>query len=173
MISSNSNAGVVGVPLFVKKSTLFVLLYCVIGITQAQQGGILEEIVVTAQKRSENIQDVSISITAVSGDDIRRFGFEDAVQVAEQIPNFNVDGAFGPGGPPQLSIRGVTVLDFSDSNESSVSMYFDEIYKGTTAGQTTQLFDMERVEVLRGPQGTLYGRKHDRRRGAFHFQSAY
>ena len=158
MISSNSNAGVAGVPLFVKKSALFVLLYCVIGITQAQQGGILEEIVVTAQKRSENIQDVSISITAVSGDDIRRFGFEDAVQVAEQIPNFNVDGAFGPGGPPQLSIRGVTVLDFSDSNESSVSMYFDEIYKGTTAGQTTQLFDMERVEVLRGPQGTLYGR---------------
>ena len=166
MIFTNSKAHL---PLTGKTSALFVLFCCLVGSTQAQQDNVLEEVVVTAQKRSENIQEVSISMTAITGDDIRRFGFEDAVQVAEQIPNFNVDGAFGPGGPPQLSIRGVTVLDFSDSNESSVSMYFDEVYEGTTSGQTAQLFDIGRVEVLRGPQGTLYGRNTTG--GVVHFVS--
>ncbi|MEJ8567211.1 TonB-dependent receptor [Elongatibacter sediminis] len=128
------------------------------GGVNAQQENLLEEVVVTAQKRAQNIQDVPIAITALTGKEIERFGFESAVQVAEQVPNFSVDGAFGPSGPPQLSIRGVSILDFSDANESSVAMYFDEIYKGTTSGQTSQLFDVERVEVLRGPQGTLYGR---------------
>lgn len=118
----------------------------------------LEEIVVTAQKRSENLQQVPISITALSGEALAAFGFENAAQISQQVPNFNVDGAFGPNGPPQLSMRGVSILDFSDSNESSVAMYVDEIYQGTVAGQTAQLFDLQRVEVLRGPQGTLYGR---------------
>ena len=128
-----------------------------VGSASAQESE-LEEIVVTAQKRAENLQDVPISITAMSGESLASFGFENAVQISQQVPNFNVDGAFGPNGPPQLSMRGVSILDFSDSNESSVAMYVDEISQGTVAGQTAQLFDLKRVEILRGPQGTLYGR---------------
>jgi iron complex outermembrane receptor protein len=122
------------------------------------QQAVIEEIVVTAQKRTEKLQDVGISMSAFSSEDVKAFGFDDGLQVSEQVPNFNFDAAFGPSGPPQLSIRGISILDFSDSNESSVAMYFDEIYKGTVAGQNAQLFDIERIEVLRGPQGTLYGR---------------
>ena len=148
---------------------VLVSLICAMGSLAAQQENVLEEVIVTAQKRVQNIQEVPISITVLTGNEIRRFGFENAVQIAEQVPNFSVDGAFGPSGPPQLSIRGVTVLDFSDANESSIAMYFDEIYMGTTSGQTSQLFDLQRMEVLRGPQGTLYGRNTTG--GVVHFLS--
>ncbi len=139
------------------------------GSLRAEEAG-LEEVVVTAQKRTENLQDVPISITALTGRELDSFGYQSAVQIAAQVPNFHIDGAFGPNGPPQLSMRGVSILDFSDSNESSVAMYFDDIYKGSVAGQVAQLFDMERVEVLRGPQGTLYGRNTPG--GLVHFISA-
>lgn len=151
------------------RALMIVCLCCATTDVSAQEENVLEEVNVTAQKRVQNIQEVPISITAITGEEIRRFNFESAMQIAEQVPNFSVDGAFGPSGPPQLSIRGVTILDFSDANESSVAMYFDEIYKGTTSGQTAQLFDIQRVEVLRGPQGTLYGRNTTG--GVVHFLS--
>jgi len=135
----------------------------------AQDQG-LEEVIVTAQKRAESLQNVPISITAMTGQQLAALGAENATQIAAQVPNLHIDGAFGPNGPPQLSLRGVSILDFSDANESSVAMYIDDIYKGTVSGQVAQLFDLERVEVLRGPQGTLYGRNTPG--GVVHFISA-
>ncbi|MCZ0951940.1 MAG: TonB-dependent receptor, partial [Rhodospirillaceae bacterium] len=116
---------------------------------------VLEEIVVTARKRDENLQEVPIAITALSGDAIERLGFQSPGQIATQIPNvqFNDEGTI-----PQFNIRGIQLNDFGDGNEAPVAFYIDEVYKGTLAGQTVGLFDLERVEVLRGPQGTLFGR---------------
>jgi len=119
---------------------------------------ILEEIVVTAQKREQNVNDIGGAITAISGDLFRELGMENVADVASFTPNLNYSSPSGAGSNPSLSIRGIGMNDFSDTNEGPISMYIDEIYYGTLAGQTAALFDLDRVEVLRGPQGTLYGR---------------
>ena len=119
-------------------------------------GQILEEIIVTAQKREQKIQDVAISITAFSGDEMQQLGMENASEVIEQMPNVTFITA---ATVPLIDIRGVRIVnDFGDFNEPPVGFYVDQVYLGSPAGQDSQLFDMERVEVLRGPQGTLYGR---------------
>ncbi|WP_138380408.1 TonB-dependent receptor [Luteithermobacter gelatinilyticus] len=119
---------------------------------------ILDEIVVTAQKRAENLQDVPVSVTAFSGEALKDLGFEDSTSLASQVPNFTFGTPVGEGNNPGFTLRGVGLNDFGDGNEAPIAMYVDEVYIGTLAGQTIQLFDMERIEVLRGPQGTLYGR---------------
>ena len=118
----------------------------------------IEEIVVTAQKREQNIQDVGSSITAFSGEQYRELGFENAASVAAQTPNFSFGQPAGEGTNTTLSIRGVGLNTVVDSIEGAVAMYVDEVYQGTLAAQGVSMFDVERVEVLRGPQGTLYGR---------------
>jgi len=120
--------------------------------------GVLEEVVVTAQKREQNIQQVGGSITAISGDQFKALGFDNVGDVASQAPNVNFSTPGGAGSNPAISIRGVGLSDFSDSNEGPVAVYIDEVYLGSLAGQTGSIFDIERIEVLRGPQGTLYGR---------------
>ncbi len=121
----------------------------------ANAQGVLEEIVVTAQKREQNLQDVPVSVTAYSRDIIQQMGFQEPHDVFSQAPNvtFNDEGTI-----PQFNVRGIQLFDFGDGNEPPVGFYVDEIYFGTMAGQTAGLFDLERVEILRGPQGTLYGR---------------
>lgn len=116
---------------------------------------VLEEIVVTAQKREQNLQDVSVSVAAFSGDTINELGMQDPKDIANLIPNVSVQSTENF---PSFNIRGVQLLDFGDGNESPISFYIDEVYYGTPAGQTAGLFDIERAEVLRGPQGTLFGR---------------
>ncbi|WP_374763264.1 TonB-dependent receptor [Yunchengibacter salinarum] len=118
----------------------------------------MDEITVTARKREEGSQDVPVSVTALSGSAIRDLGFEDSTSIASQVPNFSFGTPVGEGNNPGFSLRGVGLNDFGDGNESPVAMYVDGTYLGTLAGQTIQIFDVERVEVLRGPQGTLYGR---------------
>ena len=119
---------------------------------------IVEEVVVTAQKREQNIQEVGSSVTAFSGDQYRELGFENAASVAAQTPNFTFGQPAGEGTVTTLSIRGVGLNEYADSAEGAVAMYVDEVYQGTLAAQGVSMFDIERVEVLRGPQGTLYGR---------------
>ena len=126
------------------------------GTAFAQQ--ILEEIVVTAQKREQAQSDVNLSITAFSGSDLEALGFTESTDIAAQTPGFSVGTPVGEGNNPALSLRGVGLNDFNDIAESTVSLYVDEVYLGALAGQTFGLFDVERVEVLRGPQGTLFGR---------------
>ena len=118
-------------------------------------GSLIEEIVITAQKREQNLQEVSISVSAFGGDQLDKLGIDQAADLASFIPNVEIrDG----GANDTIQVRGVSLDDFGDGNESPVGFYIDEIYKATLAGQMTQLFDLERVEVLRGPQGTLFGR---------------
>ncbi|MBL4672197.1 MAG: TonB-dependent receptor [Arenicella sp.] len=130
---------------------------------------VLEELIVTAQKREQSLSDVNLSVTAFSGDDIDALGFSNSVDIAAQTPSLSIGTPVGEGNNPSLVLRGVGINDFNDNNESTVSLYVDEVYLGALAGQTFQLFDVERVEVLRGPQGTLYGRNSTG--GLIHFIS--
>jgi iron complex outermembrane receptor protein len=126
----------------------------------ADQKWAIEEVVVTAQKRQENQQDVPIAITAFSGDQIREMGFSNALEVASQTPNFKIGGLGGSTATvtPWLNIRGIQFTDTSFVNDQSVAMYVDEVYQAATGAGVQQLFDVDHVEVLKGPQGTLFGR---------------
>jgi iron complex outermembrane receptor protein len=121
--------------------------------TNAQQGanqaGALEEIVVTATRRSENLQQVPISVVAVTSNDLKLRGLQNLEDVGNAIPNINIQGGGGGTGQPQFSMRGIP----------SVGVYIDGVWQVSTAGFLNQEFvDVDRVEVLRGPQGTTYGR---------------
>ena len=125
---------------------------------QAEQkhSGIFEKIEVTATKRVESIQEVPVSVTALSGDQLDALGLSDATEVTAQIPNFQVNAW-----SPQITIfnlRGVSQNNFVDNLEAPIAVYQDEAYVASLNAISGQLFDVERVEVLRGPQGTLFGR---------------
>ncbi|WP_346837524.1 TonB-dependent receptor [Microbulbifer sp. SAOS-129_SWC] len=124
----------------------------------ADQQSVIEEVTVTAQKRQQSLQDVSVAVSAFSGDAIEKMGFEEGLDITEQVPNMNFFAIFGEASSPSVSLRGISLVNFSDSWESPVSIYVDDVYRGNPAGSAIQLFDLQRVEVLRGPQGTLYGR---------------
>ena len=115
------------------------------------------EIVVTAQKRSQNVQNVGIAVTAYSGDQLRELGVREATDIATVTPGVHISGNLA-GQNTQLTIRGVTQNDYNDIVEAPNAAYLDEGYIAVAQGQTFALFDLERVEVLKGPQGTLFGR---------------
>ena len=118
----------------------------------------LEEIVVTAQKREQAAQDVPISMTALTGDRARELGIDSTLDLALYTPGLTMGQNSGDGDFPFISLRGVSQRDFSDINESPSAVYIDEFYKANLIGLDQQIFDVERIEILRGPQGTLYGR---------------
>ncbi len=125
----------------------------------AQQGDrALEEITVTAQRREQSVQDVPISITAFSGEQLRELGVRSTIDLALVTPGLTIGQNSGDGDFPFISLRGVTLRDFADTNESPSAVYVNEFYKANLIGLDGQIFDIQRVEVLRGPQGTLYGR---------------
>ncbi|MEH6549778.1 MAG: TonB-dependent receptor [Pseudomonadales bacterium] len=124
--------------------------------TQAQ-AQVLEEVVVTAQKREQSLQDVGISITAFTGDDVRKLGWEQPVDLASQTPGLSIGNALGSSNPA-ITIRGVGINDFNVNTNPGVAVYVDEVYQPVPATLSFGLFDLTRVEVLKGPQGTLYGR---------------
>jgi iron complex outermembrane receptor protein len=114
----------------------------------AQQGG-LEEIVVTATRRELNLQDVPISVIAITGDDLVMRGIDSVERLGNTIPNLNIIGGLAGPGTTSFTVRGIP----------RVGTYIDGIWQvGTNGLLTRQLVDLDRVEVLRGPQGTLYGR---------------
>ncbi len=117
-----------------------------------------DEIVVTAQKREQNLQDVGISMTAFTGEGLRERGVTDSTDIADFVPNLEIGDPAGAGSQPTIFIRGVGLNDFNTNNAGPNGVYVDEVYISSPSGQSFQLFDIERVEVLRGPQGTLYGR---------------
>ncbi len=117
-----------------------------------------EEIVVTAQKREQSAQEVPVSVSAFSGEQARALGIDSTLDLALYTPGLTMGQNSGDGDFPFISIRGVSQRDFSDINESPSAVYVDEFYKANLIGLDQQIFDIERVEVLRGPQGTLYGR---------------
>jgi iron complex outermembrane receptor protein len=117
----------------------------------------LSEIVVTAQRRSERLQDVPVSISAVSGNEIASRRIEKPGDIAQLAPNLQAQTPSSDGAPV-YALRGVSMSDYSGNQQGPVATYFDEVYKGTFALLPVSLYDLERVEVLRGPQGTLYGK---------------
>ncbi len=117
----------------------------------------IEEIVVTAQKRAQSVQDVPVSVAAIGGDDLERLKITDTNDLANLVPNLQVNNVNGDGAPV-FAVRGITMNDYSVHQASPIAVYTDEVYAGPAVLQPSQMFDLERVEVLRGPQGTLYGR---------------
>ena len=118
----------------------------------------IEEILVTAQKRAESIQDIAVSMKAIGGDEIAKSGSNNIWELSEQVANVDLYTYFGVA-RPDISIRGYNANGlFSALDQAPAGIYFDEVFVGSRSGSLNQLFDMERVEVLRGPQGTLYGR---------------
>lgn len=141
-----------------KKSSLTLAVAATVSSLNIHANILLEEVVVTAQKREQSLQDVSVAVTAFSGNALRELNMTSSTEIAGQVPGLNIGTPVGEGNNPSISLRGVGLNDFNDNNEGPIAVYRDEVYQSAMPGLTFQLFDMERVEVLRGPQGTLYGR---------------
>jgi iron complex outermembrane recepter protein len=124
---------------------------------QDQTGQTIETITVTAQKRAQNILDVPINVTAVSAEEIREARIETSTDLMSQVPNLDVKDNIA-GAQQIVTIRGVGLDDFSSTNNSTVGIYIDDIYLTSFAEQDFNFFDLDHIEVLKGPQATLYGR---------------
>ncbi|MES2057126.1 MAG: TonB-dependent receptor [Pseudomonadota bacterium] len=120
---------------------------------EASQDGGVGDIIVTASKREERLQDVPVSVTLVDGAQLTRQNINEVGDITRAAPALNTAGPFGA-----LSIRGVGSLSFSRSSEGSVGVVVDGVALANTSANPPQLFDVARVEVLEGPQGTLFGR---------------
>ncbi|GIX29743.1 MAG: TonB-dependent receptor [Porticoccaceae bacterium] len=119
----------------------------------------LEEIVVTARKREESLQDVGFAVSALSRTEIERTFARDIKDLAAMSPNLVVDDtAQGPGGVAAIFIRGIGVADVEKNFDPAVGVVLDGVFIGANAGSLLRSIDLESVEVLRGPQGTLFGR---------------
>jgi len=120
-------------------------------------GDTLQEILVTAQKRTESSQNVPISLTAIDSAAIEQSHARDIQGIAKLAPNLIIDPILG-NGTAAISIRGMQLNDVEKSFDPAVAVYLDGIYLANTTGALLQLFDASDIEVLRGPQGTLFGR---------------
>jgi iron complex outermembrane receptor protein len=122
-------------------------------------GSTFEEVIVTAQRREQSIYDVPVALSAFTPDTIERQGIQDLTDIGKFVPNLNVTG-FSAGHTSSANpfIRGIGLQDHLITTEPGVGVYVDGIYLGRQVGQNWSLANIERVEVLRGPQGTLYGR---------------
>ena len=125
-------------------------------VSAPRENTMIEEVMVTAEKRSQSIQDIPASISAFDERAVRDAGIVDVSLVAPRVPGFYA-GGFGTS-RPQLYIRGIGTRQFDPGSESSVGVFVDEAYLGRTGGVLGTLKDVQRIEVLKGPQGTLYGR---------------
>ncbi|QTH19910.1 TonB-dependent receptor [Rhizorhabdus wittichii] len=122
----------------------------------AMAQGADDEIVVTAQKREQKLQDIGLSVTAIGGAMLDSVGRQDMTALAAQVPGLQV-AQYSPT-ITVFNIRGVSQNDFADSQEAPIAFYNDEVYVSALGAISGQMFDLERVEILRGPQGTLFGR---------------
>ena len=122
------------------------------------QGFELEEVVVTAQRREESLQDVPAAITALTSDDLELRQVGNVLDLQASAPNITFSRNTGTSSGARLYMRGIGEDESRATVEPAVSMYVDDVYIGRQIGALYELVDLERVEVLRGPQGTLYGR---------------
>ena len=126
---------------------------------ESNQGGALEEIVVTAEFRASNVQETPLAVTAVTADMLEARSQTNLAQITAQSPNVSLRPAGSSFGNALVAfIRGIGQTDFNPSVEPGVGIYVDDVYYGTITGNVLDLLDLDRVEVLRGPQGTLAGR---------------
>lgn len=132
-------------------------------VTQAQPTGVdntqgaLEVITVTAERQERSSQDVPITMAAFDSDALREADFATTADLAKQVPGLQIKTSFSASNPT-IFLRGVGINDFNPANSGAVGVAVDDLFYNSTTGQLFQMFDLERVEVLKGPQGTLYGR---------------
>lgn len=141
----------------VNKTAISVAIAAAIGTSSGiAYGAVLDEVTVTATKRQESVQDIPLSVSALSGEQLDTLGLSDMTEITQQIPNLQINAW-----SPQLTIfniRGVSQNNFVDNLEAPIAVYQDDAYVASINALSGQMFDIERVEVLRGPQGTLFGR---------------
>jgi iron complex outermembrane receptor protein len=121
-------------------------------------GGGIEKVVVTARRRAELIQDVPGAVTALSGAELERQAIPDITALTEKVPNTTLKSSRGTNTTLTAFIRGIGQQDPVAGYEQGVGIYLDDVYLARPQGALTDIYDLERIEVLRGPQGTLYGR---------------
>ena len=143
-----------------RKSALFTMPLLAAFVSAEVYSSTIEELVVSARKRgsAEQVQDVPIAVTAFNGETLEKRGMVDLTDVGMNIPNVNLNAVGTLPGTANFFIRGMGVFGSIPSDETTVGVIVDGVYLGVNAGALTNLFDMESIEVLRGPQGTLFGR---------------
>ena len=148
LISAAPFLALFGVPAYAQDSTT----------SNKEASPSLAPIVVTAQKREQALQDVPISIAALGTEQLENQQINDLLDIVGDVPNVFINNFNGRPGVVRLFIRGLGQNDVSLTQDPSVALYTDGVYVGTSVGAAFELTDLERIEILRGPQGTLYGR---------------
>jgi iron complex outermembrane receptor protein len=141
-------------------TSAYLLAIAVAGLS-ATASATLEEVVVTARKTAESLQDTPISVTALSGDRLEDMGLSRITKLQNVTPNLvfqNTPAYSGAGNNAAVYIRGVGQKDFVPTIDPGVGIYVDEVYLGRSAGAVLDMIDIQQVEILRGPQGTLFGK---------------
>lgn len=118
----------------------------------------VSDIVVTAQKREERLQDVPIAITAITSTDLENKQVSNLSDIRDLVPNLYIEQALTGTTTPKMYLRGLGVVNQVFSFDTPIGIYFDDVYISRVTGALVDLFDVDRVEFLRGPQGTLFGR---------------
>lgn len=147
------------------KPLVAMLSFALVGAVQAQEevrrgssAAMLEEVVVTARKRAEDSQDVPLSVTAFSSDQIDALKVRDLTSLKVGMPNVSLEDIGTTRGTANFSIRGLGINSSIPGIDPTVGVYVNGVYLGINNGIIFDVFDLESVEVLRGPQGTLFGR---------------
>ncbi len=127
-------------------------------VSQVRSSPQLEEVIVTVQRRVESLQDTPLSVFAFSAEDIEKQGITGIDDIQSSVPNFQVAPFVTNASTLNLFVRGIGVLDSQVTIDSPVAVYMDGVYIARNTGLALEVADLQRIEVLRGPQGTLYGR---------------
>jgi iron complex outermembrane recepter protein len=126
--------------------------------SQVETAG-LQEVVVTARYRAENLQQTPIAITALNSAELEEHQFTNLNDLGGKVPNAYFRPPVSNYGPTEtIGLRGITQIDYSYSFEPAIAIYFDDVYHGTMTGSSMDLADLDHIEVLNGPQGTLFGK---------------
>lgn len=123
----------------------------------AQATGV-QEVVVTAQRRSQNLQEVPVSVQAISSEQLVAAGVKSTQDLGQITPNVTIISPIGAGNQPLITIRGIGLNDFDTNNAGPNGIYVDDVYLSAPGVQNFAMFDISQAQVLKGPQGTLYGR---------------
>ena len=124
----------------------------------AQVSNDMEVIEVYATKRAQPIKQVTVTLSTIDGEQIDKEQLKDVTAIGHLIPNVKISQNAAEGTTPAINIRGVGLIDYNTSNTSPIAIYQDDVTVGAANNQLVNLFDIESIEVFRGPQGTLFGR---------------